>query len=203
MSLPQLQTSPTVELKVNTARQLEARVIRSVPNVNNALRVNPAGLYVKRGIRKNGWNIQRAATSAIANVAQANQMLIWATEQLDPDGLVDLVAQPTRVTAIEAGYYWNRSYLQLQPVGASTAAAAAASGELLTLVNGSKWVAGNEVYAYAPIGSNVIIEADCSGYVYLNAGDYMELAWRFVVLESITATSWTWIGSWAGGRIAP
>lgn len=206
MSSPLLATSPTVRLQVNSDRELEADVVLAAPNVNNALRITEDGLYVKRGVRTNPWNVQRlppySATASLTNATQTNQSLVWGSENLDPDGLVDLVAQPTRITATAAGYYWSRPYIYIASVGENTAAARAVTAQMVTLKNGTTWVAGTDVYWYSPIATQTAFQLCGPSYVHLEAGDYLEIFWRWVLLELNTATSWSWQGQWAGGRIA-
>lgn len=205
MSRPLLSTSPTVDLRINSGRELEARVIAD-PSINNALRIGSDGLYVKRGVRTNPWSVTRlspyAAVGVFANPTQANQAFSWATESLDPDDLVDLVNQPTRVTVAESGYFWSSATAIVQAIGATSATTAASTAEFVQLVNGTKWVGGSTNYSFVPIGTTVTFESITNAYVYLNAGDYLECFWRWILHESQTATSWAWQGQWSGGRIA-
>lgn len=203
MSTPLLATSPTVQLEVNSERELEASVVLAAPNVNNALRINPEGLYVKRGVRRDAWQIARyPVTAALSTALATDQVLTWPTEPLDPDGLVDLAVQPTRVTVSEAGYYWSRAMCTLTGVGGTTAASEWCA-QMYQRKNGNTWLGGQDV-----ISNNIALTANqavasCPVYAYLEAGDYLEVIWRWFSFTLLTQTSFTWIGAWAGMRIAP
>lgn len=202
MSKPLLTTTPTVRLQVNSDRELEADVVLAA-NVNNALRINPNGLYVKRGVRRDAWQVARYPVSGTLTTALAtDQPLSWPTVALDPYDLVDLVAQPTRVTVTESGYYWSRATASLTGVGGTTAASEWCA-QMYQRKNGTTWLGGQDIVSNNIAATANQAVASCPVYAYLNAGDYLEVIWRWFSFTLLTQTSFTWLGSWAGMRIAP
>lgn len=184
MSLPLLQTSPTVQLEVQPDRRLAANVIPSGAPYN-ALRANTNGLWAKPGSPAYQWNIGIITASALTIATQTDQVLSWNVETADPDGLVDLAANPTRVTAPEAGRYFNQVFTTITLVGGS---AVGAFAMLWLRKNGTTYAGGRSVTTQLAAGTTSII-GSYSGYVDLQAGDYLEAVWRWVAFATLTATS--------------
>lgn len=207
MSLPLLQTSPTVALEINTGRELEASVVPAtvvyarfhIPGYPNSLVVTEDGLYAKRGRRINPFALQINNSQPLVFTTQLDQVLSWNLEVYDPDNLVSLATYPTRVTVPEAGRYsfriWNNAFL-------SGGSAVNLAAQLMLIKNGSTWIAGQDAYGALAAGA-VSLQADLQAYVSLDAGDYVEAYWRWLSFTTLTATT-VIVGSaaWQGWRFA-
>jgi len=73
----------------------------------------------------------------------------------------------TRYTVGTAGWYWINA-------GANWSASAATYRGVYLYVNGGTAVPGSSTLSYA----TTIVQTNCTGFVYLNAGDYVELFGR-------------------------
>lgn len=200
MSLPLLQTSPSVQLEITARRELEASVVLA-PVASNALRRRPTGLWAKAGYRRNDWSVAINQAQQMHLVAQADQVFNWAVEDSDPSGLFNLAALPTRVTIAETGSYFPRAQAMVSLVGGT-----AASGSALMWLrkNGLSFVAGSLVTMQATGGA--FFPGNVTTYVDLVAGDYLEVCWRWLAFGTLTATSATVAAAgetrWQGWRMA-
>lgn len=197
MSLPLLQQSPSVALEVGTDRQLRADAVRSVAG-SNALKASSKGLYLKRGRRLYGWSlVTPAATQQGVVITQLNQVVNFNIENLDAGGMFDVVVSATRITMPEAGRWFTKISLGGSLVGGT---AAAAAGVLSILLNGSQQVCG--AGGQALTAGNSGVGANANGYVNVAAGDYLEVYWRWLSFQTLTATSCTFFGTWTGMRVS-
>lgn len=197
MSLPLLQTSPSVELEVGTDRQLRASVVRS-PLATNALRSSGDGLYAKKAERANQFLITQTTSTPLTVVTQTNQALLWSGETFDPDGLADLVAQPTRITVPVSARYFIRATCGVGMLGGSAVSMVA---YLYAIKNGVDTVAGSVGATQLAAGATTCY-GNLSAWLDLAAGDYLELFWRWGAFGTLTATSCAWTGTWSGFRLS-
>lgn len=184
MSLPLLQTSPSVQLEVGTDRQLRADAVLS-PNPTNALKVRDAGLYAKAGQRTYPWNISINTARAVTLATQVNQVLNWNVEDYDPLGMTDLVVQPTRVTIPADGRYFTRATATVQLTGGTAVAGLAM---FMILKNGSAYQAGDTSMETTAAGVTTFV-GNIAAWLDLKAGDYIECYWRWLAFTTLTATA--------------
>ena len=184
MSLPLLQTSPSVQLEIDADDKLAANVVPS-PAPYNALRTHSNGLWSKPGSPAYQWQIGIISATAMSLTTQVDQVLSWNNEIQDPDGMVDLVAAPTRVTIPESGRYFHNVFASLVLSGGT---AVAAEAFLYLRKNGTTFAGGKSCYMQLAAGFTTIV-GGYSGYLDAVAGDYYEAVWRFIVFATLTATS--------------
>lgn len=202
MSLPLLQTSPTVRLHVDSDRRLRADVVKS-PAAANALQLRSGGLYAKRGQRLYGWSVTSTSfASQLANsiVLNSNVPAFLAVEYADYGGMIDLVAAPTRITipAGGDGKWFTKATVQI--IATTGAFGAPATASTMVLKNGLLQVAG-EWLAMDNTAANGT--ANMQGYFDAVAGDYLELYARFNIATGATAPTWKFNNvSWGGFRVS-
>jgi len=193
VSIPLINTSPSVALEVTSDRRLRADVIPS-PLPTNGLQQHSAGLFARKGTRTNAFRVGKLSTQTIGTALNADSVVVWDSKLFDPTGILDLIAQPTRFTAPASGRYFVSTGLYVQIQGGGTFVNADAM--IWFRKNGATFVGGRSVLVGASAGTNSA-PGSARTYVDLLAGDYLEVLHRWYYFNTLTAGSIAQIGGGA------
>jgi len=75
VSIPLINTSPSVALEVTSDRRLRADVIPS-PLPTNGLQLHSAGLFARKGTRTNAFRVGKLSTQTIGTALNADSVVV-------------------------------------------------------------------------------------------------------------------------------
>jgi len=207
VTLPLLNSSPTVQLEVvQPDRRLRADVVPN-PALTNALMVRPNGLYAKRGQRLNPFRFTRITNGTLsvgtaATPGNIDQVLSWEAALFDPSGVGQLGVTPTRWTAPASGRYFHSVNVPVTNSLGTTQVGAV----MWFRKNGTDYVGGRTIIAGSNSTALQIVQASMREWIDLIAGDYLEVIWRWYFFSGIGAgatATYSNLTNWHGWRFAP